>query len=258
MSRRLVWIGLLLVLALVGCKSTPGHFDEATGTYVGPRRASAQTYAGLAVAYLRTGQLDIALSKAKEALQVDSDNAYANNVMGLVYQRLGEAKLAEKHFRRALDSDPSNPFYLNAYGSLLCNMKRYDEARQRFDQAATNPLNESPEVALTNAGICEARRPDPARAETYFRRALEINPRFQQALLGMAQLSFARGKFMEARAYNERFEQAGAPTPESLLLGVRTERALGDLGAASLYVMKLKSKFPDSPEVQALGDPKRP
>ncbi len=184
------------ILALLsGCTTTSSaHIDSPAVIKSGKRMASAETYANLAAAYLSEGRVDVALSKAKEALAVDSRNAYANSVMGLVCQRMGHADLAEKHFKRALETEPSNSYYLNAYATLLCSLQRYDEAQKRFEQAADNSLNPTPAVALTNAAICSSRRPDPKQAETFFRRALETDPTFAPALLGMAHLSFDNGE----------------------------------------------------------------
>ena len=107
-----------------------------------------------------------------------------------------------------------------------------------------------PAVLFLQAGSAD----DPA----VVRSALETDAKFAPALLGMARLSFDKGDFMAARAYNQRFADIAKETPESLLLGVRTEMKLGDAGAASVYELKLRAKFPDSTEVQVLRDLKRP
>jgi len=78
------------------------------------------------------------------------------------------------------------------------------------------------------------------------------------ALFQMAKLSFEAGEFLSARAYIERFEEVSSYTPASLWIAIRTERQLGDDATAAKYEMRLKSKFPDSPEIQLLRESRKP
>jgi len=262
MRRTAVVYGCILgiVLGLGGCETAPTRFNEPSASAPPTKgSASADIYANLAAEYLSRGQLEVALTKGRQAIRVDRRNGDANNVMGLIYQRLGEPDQADRYFKRALSADPTNPYYLNAYGSFLCSQKRFEDAEMRFSKAAANPLNRSPEIALTNAGICALVQPEGrAKAETFFRRALEKNRRFPMALLQMAKLSFEAGEFLAARAYIERFGEVSPLTPGGLWLAIRTERQLGDDVAAAKYEMRLQSKFPDSPEIQLLRESRKP
>jgi type IV pilus assembly protein PilF len=250
----------LAVALLAGCQTAPVDYESAAPpASSSSAQGRAQLYANLAAAYLREGQLDVALTKARQALAADAGSGEANNVMALVYQRLGEPERADQHFQRALRAQPGNAYFLNAYGSFLCGRGRFEEAQGHFDRAADNPLNRSPEVALTNAGICVYRHEeDAAKAEAYFRRALERNPKFAPALLWMIRMSLMAGEHLSARAYVQRYEGVAEHTPESLLMAVRAERSLGDRNAAARYQMMLKSRFPDAPEIQQLRESQEP
>jgi type IV pilus assembly protein PilF len=261
MTLRAGWLfGCVVLLISVGCETTPSRFDEQGVSGPGGKGAtSAELYANLAAEYLSRGQLEIALTKGKQALAADRGNANANNVMGLIYQRLGEPNQAERHFERALRVEPSNPYYLNAFGGFLCKQGRYEEAEKRFSLAAANPLNRSPEIALTNAGTCALRQPEGlSKAETFFRRALESNSKFPPALIQMASLSLENGEPLSARAYVQRFEAVAPHTARSLWLAIQAERALGDEVAAAKYEMSLRSRFPDSTEIQFLRESRQP
>ena len=54
------------------------------------------------------------------------------------------------------------------------------------------------------------RIPDQVMSEQYFRRALDINPNFPEALYQMAQLSYDQQNYLQARAFIERFNSADA------------------------------------------------
>jgi type IV pilus assembly protein PilF len=143
---------------------------------------------------------------------------------------------------------------LNLYGAFLCRNDREEEAERYFAQAAKDRRYRTPEVALTNAGVCLLRKPDPDSAEAYFRQALVANPRFADALWHMSRLSFERGNYLQARAFIQRYAEVGAMSPAALWLGVRLERELGDGEAAARYAERLKQEFPASDEARQLAE----
>lgn len=254
-------LGLPLLLLLVGvgllqgCVS-PGLIGDSTQESTGEMgevkqgSSAADIYVRLAGEYLKEGNPQAALTNAKKAVEKDPHSSNAHMILAVVYENLGETGLAEKHFKRSLRKDSKNSYALNAYGSMLCGDGKYAEAMQYFDRAVENPLYETPWVALTNAGICARSDGDLVLAETYLRRALEMNGRFNPALLQMARVSFENQRYLQTRAYLERYE--GRPTAESLWLGVKSERQLGDFDQARSYELLLRDRFPDSRQVQNL------
>jgi len=59
-----------------------------------------------------------------------------------------------------------------------------------FMAAVKDPLYRYPEAVYTNAGICAHMRPDPELADSYFRKALQANPKYPPALRQMVKSSF--------------------------------------------------------------------
>ncbi len=256
-----LWIAALLLLLLAGCqqgtvRNDPMALEPETGGF---SQSTSNTGAGdiyvkLAIAYLNEGQIEVALRKAQKAQQVEPGNPDADNVLGIIYERLGQYDLAERHFRQGVARQPSNSYLHNAYGSFLCNRGRFDEALKQFQLAVGNPLYNTPEVALANAGICAARKSDLKLAEQYLRQALQRNPRFPIALRQMAKVSYERGEYLSARAYLQRYLEVGRHTPATLWLGIQTERKLGDQDALASYSLLLRNNFPDSREAQLLRE----
>ncbi|OOZ35639.1 type IV pilus biogenesis/stability protein PilW [Solemya velesiana gill symbiont] len=206
---------------------------------------------------MNKGQLDVALIKARQALAVDPNNSSAHNVIALLYDRLGENGLAEHHFQKGIGLASRNSYLRNAYGTFLCSQQRFEEANEQFMHALGNPLYKTPEVALTNAGICAKRVPDLVQAESYFRQALVQNPRFSAALSQMAQISLERSEHLSARAYLQRYMEVARHTAVTLWTGIQTERVLGDRDAVASYSLLLKNAFPDSRETQLLMESER-
>ncbi len=256
MMRRLGSLGLVAMLALMGC--TPGNLrpdgDQTGDLGTEQRQSPADVYVKLGVAYMRNGDMATALQKLKKGLEVDDGNAEAHNAIGLVYMQLGEKAPARRHLMRAVSLKPKNPYFHNALGTFLCADGEYEEALRHFDQAIANPLYPTPWVAESNAGMCALRKGELERADGYFRKVLQRDPRQPVALLNMARISLAKGNYLSARAYLQRLSAVAEPTPESLLLGVRAEEKLGNRKRALRYAAQLKKRFPDSDQAKALEE----
>ncbi len=253
MGREKTKLGFVLVLifALTACQQGGVREDDLGGSG-DDASGGADIYIKLAVAYMGAGEYGLALEKIKKGVALAPNNGNAHYVLASIYQRLGETKFAREHFLRALKIQPRDPDTRNAYGAFLCEQQNFEEADEQYLMALENPLYRTPEVALTNAGICAERSGNKAKAEDYYRRALQRNNRLPLALMKMAQLTYDAGEPLSTRAYLQRFHQVVGHTPASLLLAIKTERTLGDKNAAASYSMLLRGKFPDSPEVKQL------
>jgi len=244
-----------ILLVLGGCAGNATRSDGEDST--GSLGSSDQTgtgagdiYVKLAVAYMKNGQMDIALQQAKKAVDIDPHSSGAQNAIALIYARLGEDGLAEQHYRMGITADPRDPYIHNAYGTFLCQRGRYDEAEQEFINALKNPLYQTPELAYTNAAVCTALGGNAERSDAYLSKALQTNPSFAPALLQVAKHNLNRGDYTNARYYLERFAAVAPHNAESLWIGIQIERALGDKNRAASYMLLLKSNFPDAPETQ--------
>lgn len=238
--------GLLLALSLAACTQQPLR----TGS--GQSDSLAQIYTNLGLTYLQQGKRDLALEKLQRAVEADPDLPVANHYLAETYQQLGQVEKAEHYYRRAVKLDPENPMLRNNFGAFLCGHGNRDEAEQQFLLAAKNPRYETPEQAYENAGICAQRIPDAEKAEQYFRAALGINSKLPRTLHQMAALSYDKQRYLPARAYLQRYLEVAQHTPQSLWLGIKIERALGDENVAASYAAQLKSNFPDSEETRLL------
>jgi type IV pilus assembly protein PilF len=208
----------------------------------------------LAIEYMKQGAYENALKNLEKAKKADPGYAPIYNVTGLLYQQLGDNKKAEDNFKRALSLNNNDSSTLNNYGNYLCQQNRLEEAEQAFLKAAANPLYESPEIAITNAGLCLSNYQRENDAEKYFRQALQLNPRVPQALIKMCEISFKLPNYLSARAYLQRYQQVARHTARSLWLGIQIEQELGDKDTVSSYALQLKNNYPDSQETTQLRE----
>ena len=206
----------------------------------------------LAAVYLQRGRPEVALYNISKALTLAPDDSQANNVMALLQWRLKDNDAADKHFRRALKSQPDNSEARNNYGAFLCERGEVDKAVKQFTLALADPLYTTPAQANLNAGLCLMKKPAPVAAAFYFREALKLDPKRKSALYQMAKISYDSGKTYSARGFIQRFFEIADDTPESLLLAVKIEGKLRAKDAEASYALRLRGKFPDSPEAQKL------
>ena len=218
-----------------------------------PTNEIAQSNLNLAVEYIRQRDHENALQTLARARQADPNYSAIYNVYGLLYQQIGQPAKAEESFKRAISLDRNDSSTLNNYGRLLCQQGRAPEAEKTFLRAADNPLYETPEIAITNAGLCLDSQGRAKQAEAYYRQALQLNPAVPQALLKMCEIVLKQNDHLSARGFLQRYQQVARPTPRSLWLGIQIENELGDKDAVSSYALLLRNSFPDSAEAGLLS-----
>ena len=120
-------------------------------------------------------------------------------------------------------------------------------------EAVKNPLYPTPEKAYLNAGLCAKKAGKLSNAETFLQQALSLQPKMTEALVGMAEISFAKGDYAGAKSYFLRIARNGTElSAADLLLAARVERKLGDKNAEASYKLQLRKRFPDSRETQLM------
>lgn len=246
MRMLMVSASLVTVLFLNGCATIIAEQEHD--------QKVAEVNTKLGMGYYQQGRLDEALKKLKKAIDAESDYAPAQSTIALVYDRMAMPDKAEQHYLKAIDLDPKNGSVYNNYGVFLCRVNRLKEADTYFMKAIQTPRYPTPERAYENAGACARRIPDLDKAEDYLRKALSRNSKLPVALYNMAEISFARERFLSTRAYLERYAEVAKPTPESLWLGVRAERKLGNKQGAQQYAKLLQTNYPDSLQFKWLLD----
>lgn len=242
----------LLAFALVivaGCAGTGGPAARTAGGS-SPGSQAAMTGKGLANLnlaqnYLAAGKLEYALDRANRALRSDPNSADVQVVLGLIRERLGDSARAGEHFERAGRLDPESGHVLNVHAVWLCEKGRAAQADEVFSRAVKDPFYKARDQAYFNAGKCAMQAGQLDAAEKHLRQGIEIAPENPSLLAKMAELQFRRGNYLGARAFYQRREALGAPTPELLDLAVRIEQGAGDAAAAGRYRQRLQQQFPD-------------
>ena len=130
-----------------------------------------------------------------------------------------------------------------------------DEGVGRFMTVAGNRYYRTPEVALTNAGVClrGAKRLDEAQEK--FVGAIKARPNYAEATVQLANLQLERAQIPEARKVVDTYLNAFKPNPDVLLAAVNVARAAKDRMSEEKYSRTLRLEFPDSAQARALTRP---
>lgn len=257
--RNAMWLSACwLVVLLSGCAGNPGapaagderaqiitESDEPEG------RRRARLRIELAANYFQQGQTKVALDEIKQALVADQNYAPAYNLRGLVYMRLKDNSQAEDSFRRAVAIAPHDGDVLHNYGWLMCLQNRYPESIALFQRAIASPGTGGPAKSLMTQGICQLRAGRNAEGEHSLLQAFELDARNPVIGYSLANLFFQRGDFTRAQFYVRRLNNSDLANAETLWLGIKIERQLGNREAMLQLADQLKKRYGQSAEAAA-------
>jgi type IV pilus assembly protein PilF len=253
--KKLLLLSLLLMLA--GCASQPPANDSMQSpvsqqTPGSDARQRAKAHVDLGMRYMDQGRYSVALDEARLSLKADPAYPLGYNLLAVVDMLLGENAAADENFQQALRLAPSDPDINNNYGWFLCRTGRQQQSLQHFNTASRSPLYQTPVKPLLNGGICALSMGDDKVAEDFLLRAQRADPSKLDAQFLLASICYRGGRIEEAKRRIDDLHQATEPTAETLWLGLRIERKLGDRDAEGRYAGQLRRKFKSSGEYQKL------
>lgn len=249
----LLFSGLVTVLMLVGCvTSGETRFSENAD-----EEQALKKYTELGLRYIQQGKTVEAKRPLKRALEIDPKSPEVHNALAILFQAEKEPALAESHFSKALQYGPDETRIRNNYAAFLYSEKRYADACDQLEQAATDSLYENRSSVYENLGVCYLQIAQKEKALAAFDRAIDINDGQARALLESALLHFANGQVAISQRHHIQYQRLVrlryAPnTPRSLALGVKLARLNGDKNREASYLLMLKNMFPESGEYQQI------
>lgn len=250
-----VCLAFVALAGLSGCATPPtagGESEIVTDSDEPEVRKRARLRLDLAVGYFEQGKTTVALDEIKQALATDPGYADAYNVRGLIYMRLNDFGLADESFRRAIALSPRDGNIQHNYGWMLCQQTRYPEALQMFTQAIANPSYTGRAKTWMAQGLCQMRAGQRAEAEYSLGKSFELDAANPIATYNLAALIFQRGDFVRSQFYIRRLNSSQFANAESLWLGIKVERRLGNMPEVEQLASQLRSRFPTSNEAELL------
>lgn len=202
----------------------------------------------LASEYYSRNQIGAALRELMSAQDISTDYAPLQNMLGVVNMDLRRYEEAEKAFQRALKLERNDPDIHNNYGWFLCTSGQHAKGQDWLAKAWGNPLYETPEKALYNAGRCARMANDQARAVEFFAKALQVSPNSTAIMYELANMQFDQGNYTKVLEVIDRIHTVEKASPQSLWLALRAENRLGHTAEVESYGSQIQRKFPNSAE----------
>lgn len=238
----------LVALLLTACVQEPVSMSK-----VDPA-AGARDRVAIAAEHLRNGDDEKAQLQVRRALDLDRRSPEAYNMLGILLDRDGDKRGAEKAYKKAVKLRSNFSQAHNNYAVFLFKNGKYKKAYKQFELAAQDLSYDLRPQAFEGMGRSALKLGKKSEAQHAFIRALKANPDLPGALLELADLQFQQGELNSARTAYLRFltlTEKIPQTAQSLWLGIRIERQLGDKGdknALASYELALKRLYPASEE----------
>jgi Flp pilus assembly protein TadD len=189
-----------------------GDFEAASALLekaIELRPRDANALADLGNIYLHRHRTQDADRVLQRALAIDPSLPRANNTMALVAIERGDDRSAERYLRAAILAQPDLAEAESNLANLLARRKEYREAAFHFEQSLlSNPLNPA---AHHSYGLVLALIHQDPRAIQELRRAIELEPRDEQAHLDLADVLASSGHRLEALREYDAASRSGDP-----------------------------------------------
>jgi type IV pilus assembly protein PilF len=196
MSRhRLDWtVFVMMVFCVVSCATANMEVQRQQGEAV----------RNLGEEYYKQGDYTSALRELLKAEALYPDDPFLQNDLGLTYKAKKRLDLAANHFRRALEIKPDYAPAKNNLGAVYLDKKEWDTAIKYFKEVSENMLYATPHIALANLGWAYYNKKQYTLSETYYLKALDLEPKFINAQRGLGLTYIAMGRIDEAVEILER------------------------------------------------------
>ena len=242
-GRVLLFSALALLLSACVTTETGGFAEKAD------QKKAYETSLQLAKTYIANGNWQQAKRHLKYVESVDKNNPETLEALALVYQNTGELEMAESYYRRAIEQDPRVMRIRNNYAAYLYEQERYREAAAQLEIVVSELLYERRVDAFVNLGRCYLKLDELDRAEDAFKRALLMERDDPAVVLSMAEVSFRRQDYPQAQRYYDAFQQMNPrQSAAALWLGIRLAKVFDDEDAYASYALALKNLYPKSEE----------
>ncbi len=220
-------------------------FSCATGVKNKDKRKQIEASKNLGEAYLAEGDYSLALKEFLKVEAMGGDDPFLHNDFGLAYMGKGKIDLAITHFKKAIKLNPEYAPALNNLGTAYLAKKEWDKAIEWFEVVTNDILYATPHFPLSNMGYAYYHKGDYELSLKYYKEALDIEPKFVNALYGLGKTCKALGKLDEAV---KAFEKAVALAPQLSNLLYETGLAYKENGDHQKAIELFKRVMISSPD----------
>lgn len=241
---------LQLLILLASAYAAEGDNAAAARTFaraleLAPDIAALRTQ--LAIGLYTSGGEDQGLAALQTSVELFQGDFQPLAMLTLAYIDLGKREQALRVAEGFARAEPQRPEAHNLAGIVQLSLQNTEEAAIRFQRALDiDPRFNEAELNLSRVDLIKG---DTDKAERRYRNVLDREPSSLGALLGMAALSDERE---ETAAVAQWVERARAEHPDAVqpgLLLVNHYLRIGDTGAALSLATQLRQRFDRNPVI---------
>ena len=158
---------------------------------------STQILMRLGIIHLQSNEPAEAIRVLNQACRTDPADPKPHFVLGVLYTDQGRLEEATEQYSQVLNEDPKNLGALSQLADLFLLQEKSQEALAVYERL----LQERPDSAVAhfNSGILYAKAEGWTQAIEHLSRAVEIDPNFLEARLGLAVSLELAGRLQEAK-----------------------------------------------------------
>lgn len=182
------------------------------------------------------GNTQAAIKELEQIKEVPFNQNEVYQLLALQYINSGDTVKYENTLKEAINVVPQEPIFLTNLANILIIKGENDQAltflNQLLEKDPTNPL-----ILSTMGQIYTEGKKDYKTGESYYLKAVELNPESKEAIYGLAQVYFNQGAdaINEANSINDQAQYA-----------VALEKAKGFYAKALPYLEKVHKLDPDN------------
>lgn len=162
----------------------------------------------MGILYFQEGDYVRALQEFVRAKDLNNDDKFVWNALGLAYKERKLIKEAKDAFERAISIDRNYSEAYNNLGVLFLDEGNYKEAIRYFEKAVKNIFYTTPELAYNNMAFAYEKLKETIMAEKNYREAISINPSFSPAYINLARVYEQQERYKEAEDLLNKFLSA--------------------------------------------------
>ena len=250
MNKAIIHAGLAAGLwVLAGCASM---MDDSKPRAQPNYDKAYEENLALGARYLQMGRFDLAEPKLKRAIEINSQNPEAWNVLAVLYEEKRDIAAGYQVYEKLISSHPDYSLGYMNFATFLCKFDRESERQNLYGRMRAKG-GEFATLSYIAEGNCERGRGRGGNAEGAYQRALAGDPQAAGALLPLAQIAIDKQDYASALRYLKVVHTYVGYSPDSVYLGILAARATGDSRMEEDLMRVMRGNYSNSPLAKELG-----
>jgi len=203
--------------------------------------SEGQTYSILATCYFELGNVEMAIQKAKKAIEIMPDDFQSNLALGQILSRVDKKEESLPYVQKAVELDPTSTQAIRQLATIYYDLGNKEKSVETFEKAIRTETDKLLKSDLYfNLGVLNMQLDNFQDAEDAFMSAYDLNPEDSEALVGMAQTFENAEKWRRASKFYRELITLEPENPEHYKGMARVLIKQGDPEGATRYYEKAK------------------